>query len=232
VYIVHRPAPEIQTEGVYSYIGGQPMLPFGFEIPKFDLTGTDLTFFFQFSLPEGHVWNGKIISVFCVTDFAREDILLPNLPEPLREAKLTQSFFEGYQTFFRVFIFDKSHLNLATGYKPVIEYHELRVLDLINDGDILFGEVGDRPNWILEDESPSDFEGKASHLHFLFQTKIDYEFAKCADAARQRVIDYGSSTPAHTESYVDTYSLFVANETYFFGIDGDVKDEIYLVPQS
>jgi hypothetical protein len=232
LYLVHGIDQEKQNTDVYSYIGGRPMLPRGFDIPIYEETGTCMTFFFQICMPKSHLWKDKIISVFCTTDYASDETLLPKLPEPLKGALLDQGFFEGYQTFFRFYAFSKTGLVLQAGYSPIIEYHQLRFSESLPEDSVLFGELDEQPNWLLEDETPRGFEGNADRLHFLFQTKIDYEYSKVADAPRQQIINYESSRPAHIDSYVDTYSLFVANELYFFGIDGHERQEVYLVPQS
>jgi hypothetical protein len=232
VYIVHNISQENQKSDIFSYVGGKPMLPSGVNIPLYESTGNRMTFFFQFCFPEDHKWSDKIVSVFCVTDYASEETLLPKLPDPLKGASLTRNFFDNYYSFFRFFVFSKRNSKIVEDYLPIIEFHELKTSNGIDDTEILFGEIDKEPNWILEDESPGDFEGETSQPIFLFQTKVDYEFQKLPNAPRQRVIDYGSSVSAHTDSYAETYSLFVANELYFFGIQDGAENEIYLVPQS
>lgn len=229
--IWHKLEKEKQNYTNSSYIGGVPMLPSDFLIPKFSKTNSLMTFFFQIEIPEGFNWAGKIISVFQTTDYSDDDTCIPKLPEPLKGAVLDNSFFENYQSFFRILILDKKDLVYRKDYKHVVAYKNL---NFGNEPDnyIPFGNIGQNPIWELDDETPKSYNGKCDVINFLFQTIIDYTFETVDDAPRQKEINFSGTSEKFSDSLVPEYILFTANELYFFGIDDENEKKIYVVPQS
>jgi len=232
VNIWHKTGSEMQNFSERSYIGGVPMLPNGESVPVFSKTGREMTFFFQIKFPDDHKWRGHIVSVFMVTDYADADTYLPDLPSPLRAASLNREFFSNYQTFFRIFIFEEGDASFCNSYTQVLAFHELHTSVPAQGASVAFARIHDRPEWILDDEAPDNYEGDVKAVTFLFQTRIDYDFKKVPGAPRQQVENTIAGGTGFVDKFSDNYNLFVANELYFFGInDGDDR-HIYIVPQS
>jgi hypothetical protein len=231
VHIWHASEKETQAGSERSFIGGCPMLPSGFPLPQNEKTQTEMTFFFQIAMPETHRWCGRTISVFASTDHVDDQSFLPKLPVPLAGATLDRAFFSGYQSYFRVFVFRNEDISVRTECVSPVAFHRLHLTHEVPPGSKLFGSMTPTPDWILDDESPNDFEGWRDLIAFLFQTKLDYEFATVPDAPRQKVIDYSNASSGLVDSAGADYSLFVSNETYYFGIEAD-QTYVYIVPQS
>ena len=229
--IWHTDLGERQDGSERSYIGGLPMLPIGLEVPIFDKTSTQMTFFFQIELPPHHHWAGHIVSVFAATDFIDDDSHIPKLPQPLAGAALDRAFFEDYESFFRLFVFSSDAARMAAAYTEKVAFRRLRMSEDVPHGASVFGHMDAAPAWVLDDESPGSFDGRTDLLHFLFQTHSDYAFATVAGAPREKKPDYTRPAGSLVDSCTSDYTLFVSDELFFFGIDGDTM-RIYVVPQS
>lgn len=206
------------------------MLPPGSGLPQVRETGEPMTFFFQVLMPDTHAWRDLIVSVFAATTMANENAFIPKMPPDPRNTHLQREFFEDYQTFFRLLVFTRKEAQPAVGYRPVLQYHKLSFGDRPSDGK-RFGRIDKMPTWLLDDEAPRSFE--AGTVDFLFQTDLDYEFDALAGAPRQKVPDYSIPAGGVTDRLRPEYSLFVANEAYYFGLqEKDGQRLIYVVPQS
>ena len=229
--IWHENKDDVQGGNITSFVGGKPLLPSDFGVPKFARTGEDMTFFFQIETPIGSSWEGDIVSVFSTTTYADDDTFLPKLPDDLQNTELNTEFFDSYQTFFRVFVFKKSALVLSNDYREVVAFRKLNFSETVPSQGIAFGEANNTPNWIAEDEAPRKFNGSKSGISFLFQTKRDYEFGVVSGAPKQKEKNFEVEGGV-TDKIGDGYSLFVENELYFFGLSERDRRYIYIVPQS
>lgn len=63
MFIFHSSNEELQSDNELSFVGGLPMLPEGVEIPKYEKTNEDMTFFFQMCFPDNHLWQKNIVSI-------------------------------------------------------------------------------------------------------------------------------------------------------------------------
>ncbi|MCR4268986.1 hypothetical protein [Nitratireductor sp. ZSWI3] len=192
-----------------------------------------MTFFFQLKIPSFHKSYGKTISMFCATDYINDQMHIPKLPNPLKGASLTEDFFNDYQSFFKIYVFDdRVDLNLYHQYEDVLAFHELKFQEEVREGQRIFGEISEAPNWILDDETPKEYNGRADAIDFLFQVKEEYYFEKTHNAPRQKVIDYSRNDNGYMDSFSDEYTLFTSNELYFFLAGGGDGIFPYVVPQS
>ncbi|WP_200768307.1 hypothetical protein [Vibrio nigripulchritudo] len=209
-----------------SYIGGKPMLPSGLAIPAHPKTGNSMTFFFQILMPENHTWNGKLISVFCVTDDYVSDKMLPEMVTYNEYGyDVGSSFIKSNQDYFRIIVSDYNSCSIREDYKEVLTYQPLMISESEQSS---FGFIGDKPLWLLEDETPLTLDS-SNHFDFLFQINLDIDFPKLDTSPRQTIENFEASSGTR-DSYIDDYSLFAGNSVFFFG--EKQSQLIYMVLQS
>jgi len=216
--------PSSATKG-RSYIGGSPLLPKDFQWPSCELCGADLEFFFQIELPKPHPLAGKLISVFFCVDCVDEDYLIPEmLPDIRRGHSVPDGFLDAYQRNFRVLVFDSNEELFKSNKTSSIVPRRLEINNA-GDGDA-FGQIGTKPLWLTQDESPSHY-GDNTKFSFLFQLSSGLVFRVFEDAKRQIELNLKGQPEPSQEDY---YQLFLGNETYFWGtISNPCK--IYVITQ-
>jgi hypothetical protein len=205
-----------QTDEDRSFVGGIPLVPAGTPIPTCALCGADLTFFFQVAFPSSHHWQGHSLSVFACTATADDDSdgegddqhLIP--ADPYDGPDVSRDFLEEYQRAFRFLVFETAIGEPLDGYVEKIAFAPLE-MSRKREGAI--GFLNDKPQWRLDDESPTTVAG--SRTAFLLELFREIVFPTVEGAPPQMVpgLD-GSPAPSN---YTDSYSLFVANEIYLFG---------------
>lgn len=79
-------------------------------------------------------------------------------------------------------------------------------------GGRLFGQVGGRPQWVLEDETPGLCD-ESTAFEFVFQLMPGWKFATRADAPAQKVLGLDGRP---VEGEPGSYELFIGNTCYFF----------------
>ncbi len=213
-----------------SYIGGKPMLPQSVQLPQFSVDGKPMTFFFQIQMPRGRAFENKIISVFCQTTYMDGNTYIPRLPKFGTNSNLSREFFANYYSFFNIYVFDPRQCEIRREYNDIITYSQIEFKSNAGDDECI-GRINERPEWILDDECPSLFEGDAHRIHFLFQLREGLHFAKLPGVARQTSVDPSDGVTL-APSMWDHYELFCANELYFFGINYDSVNRILVIPQS
>jgi hypothetical protein len=210
-----------------SFVGGLPKLPKGEMIPRCKLCGAEESFLFQIAIPEGNAWGGLSLAVFACTSCADENQLIPQmLSVPLRDADIPDGFLESYQTNFRFITFETASASTHDKYQERVKFRPLQV-EKAASPDIDASKIGGNPNWLLDDESPKTYNGKAS-LFFLLQLLQGFQFEIAKGAPRQieSALD-GSPRP----SLLNYYQLFNGNKIFLFGTGGNVPPLVYALTQ-
>ncbi|WP_146043830.1 hypothetical protein [Pseudomonas sp. GW531-T4] len=213
-----------ETESA-SYIGGKPALPHGVSIPK-SPNGSLMSFYFTLQFPEAHSLHGHTLSIFAATDDFNEDHTIPEmLKPPLFGATIPDSFLRDYQKYFAALLFRNEEKTYASDYPIRIAMTPLAFSH--SKGSDVFGWAGDKPKWLMGDETPAQYKGMA--LDFLFQVHGEQSFPIIDTAPAQQEMDiFGKSKPRIKRNY----TLFNQNEIYFFGSrTEDVDDRVYIITQ-
>ncbi|MGY2293636.1 hypothetical protein ACW9H6_28295 [Pseudomonas sp. SDO528_S397] len=207
-----------------SHIGGAPILPKGVATPKSD-NGIPLTFFFTIQFPEGHTFYGYALSFFCATDEFDEDFSIPEMLDVvLKGAIIPDGFLNVYQKFFKVYLFKVEDAVALEPQSNIARQYLTFSDDEVSD---IFGWIGKVPKWLLEDESPSMYEGQ--NLDFLFQVKKDQVFEILNSAPPQKEVNiFGGEKDREQRNYF----FFNKNEVFFFGVfSKSPNDNVYIITQ-
>ena len=219
-YLKHKPGDQSNQ---VSFLGGKPRLPAGKEVPSCQLCGSQQTFFFQVAIPKGG-WAGSTLAVYQCTRCADEDHLIPEmLNSGFAEADIPQGFLNHQPNFsFEVFPTDQGLI--VSSYKETILFSEIQFVEGDSIGS--FGKLGGKPDWVLEDESPSTYAGSVKMV-FLLEVAPKFQFKLVPNAEPQIELDImGESSP----SPFDYYQLFIGNALYFFGT-GSGDKAVYAITQ-
>lgn len=158
MYITHLNITQEQDIKENSFIGGVPKLPKEFEIPLTEETQTQMTFFFQYEFPIGHIYEGLILSMFASTDFCNRNFTIPEmLTGVLKDIDIPEGFLDKYQRYFKMFLYENKEYDLRKDYNPKLVYKKLITSEKVEDNSTLFAEINEKPDWILDDESPSTY---------------------------------------------------------------------------
>ncbi|MPQ83118.1 DUF1963 domain-containing protein [Pseudomonas sp. MAFF 730085] len=208
-----------------SYIGGDPMLPSGFEHPK-SKNNIELTFFFTIEFSEPHPFSGYSLSFFSATAEFDENLTIPRmLNSNLKGAVIPTGFLKDYQELFKVYLFKTETAETQKTKLPSIKKQYL-AFSSSEDGDI-FGWAGPSPDWTLEDEAPSTYEGET--VNFIFQVKKDQTFEILEGAPPQKEMDIFGGVKDRKKR---NYTFFNQNESFFFGRTSDkVDNNVYIITQ-
>jgi hypothetical protein len=213
-----------QTDFIKTFVGGRPLMPESIDCPKCLLCNSQLTFYLSFKFPEDHAWAGHLLLVFACTNCNWGHPIPEMLESNLRGASIPHPFLEKYQNNFRVLVFKDENLFLKADYDVKISFAEL--LESRN-AEEYFLRLSDKPIWLLEDETPLDYND--SSLIFLFQVASGSRFPINSGVSPQKTsLDYeelGLKPP-----FKDYYTLFNANELYFFGLENP-DTSIYILTQ-
>jgi hypothetical protein len=219
-----------QSGSEMCYVGGQPSLPAGMDLPKCDLCKNSQTFYFQVAFPGDLPWAGLSVAVFACTSCADQKYLIPQLLQPLKDAEVPGGFLIDYQVNFRFAVFETRSSVRRTDYEPRIGFRRWR--PRILDEPLYPGfKLGGVPAWELEDESPKSYNGEGQFA-FLMQVPVDSQFAALDGSPPQMLADFTSNDPRGTPSLDPYYELFVANAVYMFGTLGRADRLVYAVVQS
>jgi hypothetical protein len=208
-----------------SFIGGKPRLPTGKHVPRCLLCNSSLTFFFQFALTRGGLWEGYTLAVYQCTKCAHEDHLIPEMVESaFAGTDIQESFFTRYQSNFAFIVYPTNEGEIVSSYEESIVFSEIVTVEGESVGS--FGKVGGLPTWILDDESPATYM-RSVQMKFLLQVVPNFQFKMTNNAEPQIELDLmGDAAP----SPLDYYQLFIGNALYFFGTEcGDKK--VYAITQ-
>ncbi|WP_039967586.1 hypothetical protein [Pseudomonas chlororaphis] len=208
-----------------SYIGGKPAISQGISIPK-SPNGSLMSFYFTLQFPEAHSLHGYTLSVFAATDDFNEDYTIPEMLKiPLLGAIIPDNFLSDSQKYFATLLFRNEEKTYASDYPTRIAMTPLAFSH--SKGSDVFGWAGDKPKWLMGDETPAQYKGMA--LDFLFQVHGEQSFPIIDTAPAQQEMDiFGKSKPRIKRNY----TLFNQNEIYFFGSrTEDVDDRVYIITQ-
>lgn len=210
-----------------SFIGGKPKLSTSNRIPTCALCEAEQTFFFQIALPETNPWRGLSLAVFSCTACADREHLIPEmLAVPLRGAEIPEHFLETYQTNFRFLVFETASARVRDDYRSKIKFTPLSLEPSPNPS-IGDNKIGGKPNWLLEDESPSRYAGTVP-MFFLLQLRSECKFQLLEGAPSQIELAL-DRTPQ--PSSLDYYQLFIGNALFLFGTDAPQKRFVYAITQ-
>ena len=210
-----------------SFIGGIPYLPNNIEIPKCKLCQCEQTFFFQITFPEVHKWFGKTFAVFNCTSCVEEDFLIPEmLDNELYNINIPEGFLESYQKNFSFIVFETKLGIQKCDYMEKIKYQPI-FISSHDEENTLFGKMSKNPDWLLEDESPSKYDG-LYNMSFLFQLNHSIEFYIIETAPRQVELDLAGNP---CDSPYEYYQLFLGSEIYFFGVENYKSPLVYAITQ-
>lgn len=220
----------IQNDNQLSFIGGHPRLPKNVNIPSCSLCGQQQSFMLQVAFPDEdeHEWSGFSLAIFTCTSCANEEHLIPEMLQmPLHNVNIPKEFLKNYQKNFRFLVFNTNEGILREDYIDKVIYKPID-LQLNNDPNTNTNKIGGIANWILEDESPSKYDG-SSEMYFLMQIEQDYEFEIADNAPRQMELDLSGSPALSEDSF---YQLFNSNFIYLFGVKDRAMPLVYAITQT
>lgn len=200
-----------------------PKLPLALELPKCKLCGSDLTFFFQITFPSSSEWGDIMMSLFACTLCVHADHLIPPmLLNMMPHPSIPKNFLDDYQVNFRVFIFHKNSSIVRREYIERVAFKrwDISQLDPKTRGD----KIGGSPNWLLENETPKDYDGQETI--FLLQVLEDRKFEFVPQAPPQQILYSIPGTKPQT-----FYRLFNGNRLFFFGTIDIVNPKVYIITQ-
>ncbi|UQS14288.1 DUF1963 domain-containing protein [Pseudomonas sp. HS6] len=207
-----------------SHIGGNPVLPIGVDIPK-SKNGKALTFFFTIQFPTTHDFSGYTLSFFSATEEFDETLSIPEmLNTVLKDAVVPNGFLKTYQKLFRAYLF-KTEIAATSNEASNVKLQYLEFSDQKTEE--VFGWAGKSPEWVLEDEAPSKYEG--SDFGFLLQVKNGqtFEILEVAPPQKENNIFGGTKDRKKRD-----YFFFNENEVYFFGQHTEKYDDnVYIITQ-
>ncbi|WP_371355038.1 hypothetical protein ACA087_21815 [Pseudomonas chlororaphis] len=208
-----------------SYIGGKPALPHGMSIPK-SPNGSLMSFYFTLQFPEAHSLHGYTLSVFAATNDFNEDYTIPEMLKiPLLGAIIPDNFLSDSQKYFAALLFRNEEKTYASDYPIRIAMTPLAFSH--SKGSDVFGWAGDKPKWLMGDETPAQYKGMA--LDFLLQVHGEQSFPIIDTAPAQQEMDIFGKSKFRTKR---NYTLFNQNEIYFFASrTEDVDDRVYIITQ-
>lgn len=217
----------VQDNNQLSFIGGRPRLPININIPSCSLCTQQQSFMLQVAFPNKHEWSGFSLAIFTCTSCVNEERLTPEMLQvPLRNANIPKYFLDDYQKNFKFLVFNTSKGVIRNDYSDRVIYKPID-LQLSNDPSISTNKIGGIPNWILEDESPSQYDN-SSEMYFLMQIEQDYEFEISDNAPRQIELDLSGSPMPSEDSF---YQLFNSNFIYLFGVKNHATPLVYAITQ-
>ena len=216
----------VQTKEFDSFIGGKPKLPLDVDIPKCELCGKELTFMFQVAFPQGHAWAGKSMAVFYCVESWHGDYCIPELPQQIAEADISEEFLSNYERNFRVFVFDTSLGKMVDTYQEKVAFRAFQAIPEKQTKQEWDFVSGGRPIWVMgKSEKPHTIAGIEKPV-LLLQVKEDCRFQILPTAPKE-----ADPFAPNGLSIFPWYYLFAANRIYFWGAEKDNKEWVYISVQ-
>lgn len=216
----------VQTTEWESFIGGKPKLPPNVDIPKCGLCGKELTFMLQVAFPQGHPWAGKSMAVFYCIEAWHDKYCIPELPQQIVNADIPEEFLRDYERNFRVLVFDTPLGKIVDAYQEKVAFQALQAVpekQTKKDWELV---IGGRPVWIMGiSERPNSIAGTKKPA-LLLQVKEDFHFPVLTTAPKQA----NPFTP-DKKSPFPWYDLFVSNRIYFWGVQSNGTEWVYVSVQ-
>lgn len=215
-----------QTNECNSFIGGKPKLPPNVDIPKCKLCGKELAFMFQVAFPQDHVWAGKSIAIFYCIETWHGNYCIPELPQKIAGADISEEFLRNYERNFRVIVFDTPLGKIVDTYQEKVAFQMLQAIPekqtkqdwsfVIGGRPISIMGMAERPNTILGIEKPI----------LLLQVKEEFHFPILPTAPKQ-----ANPFAPGGKSLFPWYNLFVSNRIYFWGVQNNGTEMVYISVQ-
>lgn len=216
----------VQTTEWESFIGGKPKLPPNMDIPKCVLCGRELTFMFQVAFPQDHPWAGKSMAVFYCMEAWHDKYCIPELPQPIANADIPVEFLRDYERNFRVLVFDTPLGKIVDAYQEKVAFQALQAVpekQTKKDWELV---IGGRPIWIMGmSEKPKTIAGIGNPI-LLLQVKEEFHFPVLSTAPKQ-----ANPFAPGGKSLFPWYDLFVSNRIYFWGVQSNGTERIYISVQ-
>ena len=150
----------VQIDEWDSFIGGKPKLPPDVDVPKCELCGKELTFMFQVAFPQGHKWAGKSMAVFYCVETWHDKYCIPELPQQIADADISEEFLRNYERNFRIIVFDTPLGKIVDTYQEKVAFQALQTVpekQAKKDWEFV---IGGRPIWIMGmSEKPNTIAG-------------------------------------------------------------------------
>ena len=214
-----------QTEESLCFQGGQPLLLPNEPFPHCGLCTASLTFFFQIGFSIDHPWCDSLLSVFACTQCQDQDHLIPAMLDgQLRDARIPEGFLASYQVNFKFVVSPRAGVVRREDYLPLVCFRNWEPTFRNNNRESICIEGA--PHWLLEDESPSDYNGRA--MVFLAQLPINFTF-ECEQTAPPQIklgLDGSQMIGKPGE-----YALFIKNQLYLFGTKTPMPAGVYAITQ-
>lgn len=216
----------VQTTEGDSFIGGKPKLPPNVDIPKCVLCGRELTFMFQVAFPQDHPWAGKSMAVFYCIEAWHDKYCIPELPQPIANADIPEEFLRNYERNFRVLVFDTPLGKIVDAYQEKVAFQALQAVpekQTKKDWELV---ISGRPIWIMGmSEKPKTIAGIGNPI-LLLQVKEEFHFPVLSTAPKQ-----ANPFAPGGKSLFPWYDLFVSNRIYFWGVQSNGTERIYISVQ-
>ena len=130
------------------------------EIPKCELCGNELTFMFQVAFPQGHVWAGKSLAVFYCVESWHDRYCIPELPQRIVDADISEEFLRNYERNIHVIVFDTPIGKMVDTYQEKIAFQILKTIPEKQTKQEWDFVMGGRPIWIMGiSEKPNTIAG-------------------------------------------------------------------------
>lgn len=215
-----------QSEQSLSHAGGYPNMPANLILPKCQLCGANMTFFFQLEFPKEHQWKNKIMAVFACTSCSPKENITPLMSPDFKH--IPDHFLDTYAKNFFITAFSKAENPIMRSeYIPKIKYE---VIEIIRPVPKYFGtKLGGKPDWRISNDFPENYMG--NKFTFLLQILDDFEFPfhKLEDAPPQS--EYPRFTFDTGYRTDDRYVLFGGVPLYFFGTLDTDNPQVYVMNQ-
>ena len=216
----------VQAEEYDSFIGGKPKLPPDIDIPKCELCGNELTFMFQVAFPQGHVWAGKSLAVFYCVESWHDRYCIPELPQRIVDADISEEFLRNYERNFHVIVFDTPIGKMVDTYQEKIAFQILKTIPEKQTKQEWDFVMGGRPIWIMGISEKQNTIAGNEKPALLLQIKEDFHIPILPTAPKQA----NPFAPGGL-SLFPWYDLFVSNRIYFWGVQSNGTERIYISVQ-
>lgn len=216
-----------EAPGEPGRIGGVPWLPSGFEPPCSILTGQPMAFLFQIAFPSEHPLGRHTMAVFLAIDGVDEDLVVPPLScGELSRVAVTPDKLAEQQALHGAYLFDRDHVRPHYDLLSPVEARRLIVCRDAQDCSP-FGQLGDDPDWLLDDETPGALNDRHPSV-FCLSTAENLVLPRRAEAPLQIELDFFS--PNGRRSRTEGYEMFAGNAVYYFAYP-EVDHRVVLVVQ-
>ncbi|HEY1083310.1 MAG TPA: hypothetical protein VGE29_13670 [Prosthecobacter sp.] len=215
-----------------SHVGGR-LAAGSQEPPLCQHCRAEMPLFFQVEWTPGSHDTKRQLAVSACVSCTGEDRIIPTMPKDHRKGcSVSSSFLKSSQTNFRLVITDVNSRPVPA--KPAPEESAIlpKRLEADHHGVLrcdgrVFGRLGGKPEWIMEDETPGLCD-QQEPFAFVCQIDSGWLFETRPKAAPQITLDLaGNPAPSRRPGY----RLFNGNAAYFFATTVDGQPMAYVITQ-